>query len=28
VIGPLGLILGFLLSYTQSIVEQIPVASP
>src|SRR5262249_25379404 len=27
VIGPLGLILGFLLSYTQSIVEQIPVAS-
>ena len=28
VIGPLGLILGFLLSYTQSIVEQIPIASP
>jgi uncharacterized membrane protein YccC len=28
VIGALGLILGFLLSYTQSIVEQIPVASP
>src|SRR5262252_4190278 len=28
VVGPLGLILGFLLSYTQSIVEQIPVASP
>src|SRR5262249_12612811 len=28
VIGALGLILGFLLSYTQSIVEQIPVAAP
>src|SRR5215813_9472873 len=28
VVGALGLILGFLLSYTQSILEQIPVASP
>jgi uncharacterized membrane protein YccC len=27
-IGALGLILGFLISYTQSIVEQVPIASP